>query len=123
MGRGVGPITHFTSFNTDIINLHRSGSTMLHHHDPEPVFGKWSPSGSTGYAGRVPGVEALVSVLYDLKEPWRGRFLALVHFLSTGIECNGRLPAHDEVRTWLAEDPMLRSEVRQLVEAWTQASI
>ena len=96
---------------------------MLLHYDPEPVYTAWSPSGGNGYASRIPGVEVLVSVLYDLQEPWRGRFLALVHFLSTGNECNGRLPGHEQVSTWLADDPMLRAEVRQLVEAWTQLSI
>ena len=73
---------------------------------------------SLGFTLQIAGVEALVEALFSLREPWRTRFLVLVSYMATGDECGSGLPGQDQVRTWLSEDPRLRYEVGQLVDAW-----
>lgn len=95
---------------------------MLLHYEREPAFRPSASVGDTG--GRCSrSVEKLVEVLYQLQEPWRARFLALISYLSTGLECNGHLPDREQVRVWLMEDSELRFHVKQLVEAWTRVDL
>lgn len=95
---------------------------MLLHQDSQPGFPprKRSARSSVPYAV---GVDTLVDALYALQEPWRSRFLALVHYWQTGTECDGHPPGSDQVREWLVEDDALRSSMRQLLETWTHLRV
>ncbi len=98
------------------------GSTMRLQRDQEPGDSTGEPS-TNHRACSGPQVDTLLDALYGLQEPWRARFLTLIRNLYSGVEGNGRLPARDEVRTWLLEDVSLRIKVRQLLETWTQTQV
>jgi len=66
-------------------------------------------------------VDTLVKDLYSLKEPWRGRFIALVTHLATGNGSTGFLPGRDQVADWLWADPRLCREVKLLLDAWPRS--
>ena len=62
--------------------------------------------------------EALVDAMYSMEEPWQTRFLHLMAALANGGKSNGRTPTRGEVAAWLAANPTLRREMRQLLHAW-----
>lgn len=68
-------------------------------------------------------IEFLVEALYSLREPWRGRFLALVANWATGGAWNGRQPRREEVAAWLRADLTLYREVRSLLYAWQRPQV
>jgi hypothetical protein len=63
-------------------------------------------------------IQAMVSTLFLLNEPWRGRFLAWVAGRSSQVREEGPQPGREDVRDWLLADLGLYREVSLLLDRW-----
>ena len=62
--------------------------------------------------------DTVINAVYSLEEPWLTRFLQLMAALANGSQPAGQRPTRREVADWLAANPALCREVRQLLHAW-----
>lgn len=61
--------------------------------------------------------ESVTERLAALSEPWRGNFL---RYIAERVGRDGQAPSLEEVREWLAADPVLCRHVRLLLYEWTK---
>jgi hypothetical protein len=68
-------------------------------------------------------IHTLVSTLFLLNEPWRGRFLAWMAKRSSEVVWeDGPQPGQEDVKDWLLADLGLCREVSLLLDRWQGAN-